>query len=68
MKSEITNRDKAYKKNWENRHPQIKAHRFMVNDKVLLRNQETNKWSTPYEKEPYIVIEINGSSIRARRR
>jgi len=34
---------------------------------VLIRNQTTNKWSSAYEKEPNVIIDINGSSITVRR-
>ncbi|XP_060601916.1 uncharacterized protein LOC132755133 [Ruditapes philippinarum] len=70
MEAEIADRDKAYKKNWENqnRHPKSMQHEFKINDKVLFKNREMNKWSTPYEKEHYIVTEVLGSSIKAQRK
>jgi hypothetical protein len=43
-------------------------HEFEINDKVLFKNREKNKWSTPYEKEHYIVTEVLGSSIKAQRK
>jgi transposase InsO family protein len=70
MEAEIADRDKANKKKWENqnRHPKSMQHKFKINDKVLFKNREMNKWSTPYEKEHYIVTEVLGSSIKAQRK
>lgn len=69
MDQSITNRDKEYKRKWasQHRHPKIKKHNFRLGDKVLLKKRKLNKWSTAHEREHYEIIEINGSTIAARR-
>ena len=70
MEKEITDKDKEYKKKWDNqnRHPKTRAHNFKIGEKVLLKKKKENKWSPAYEREHYIVIRINGSSIQAQRK
>ena len=70
MEREITIRDKEYKQKWEDRQKQSKYKRrhFEIGDKVLLWKRKVNKWSTAYEKEHYEIIEICGSSVKARRK
>ena len=69
MEKEITNKDKEYQKNWDkyHRHPVCKEHKFKIGDKVLLKRQKLNKWSPAHEKEYYVIIEMHGSSIKAKR-
>lgn len=65
----INERDKIYKmkiKNYaENKNTRV--HTFTIGDYVLLEQKKINKWTTPYEPEIYIVYNIKGSSIWARR-
>ena len=70
MEKEITDIDKEYKKKLDNqnRHRRIRAHNFKIGEKVLLKKKKENKWSPAYEREHYIVIRINGSSIQAQRK
>ena len=70
MEKEITFRDKQYKMRWDkqHRHPKCEEHRFKVGDKVLLKKRKVNKWSTAHEKDIYVIIEIHGSTITARRK
>ena len=69
MERNITKSDKDYKKNWSkyHRHPVCKEHEFKVGDKVLLKKRKINKWSSAHEKEHYVIVGIQGSSIKARR-
>ena len=41
--------------------------RLLLGDYVLVKQEKRNKWSMPYEPVFYIVHEINGSRITARR-
>ena len=70
IEREITNRDRIYKKKWDkyHRHPLVIKHHFTIGDKVLLRKRKQNKWSTAYEKEYYVIVEICGSTVKARRK
>ena len=70
MEKEITDKDKEYKKKWDNqnRHSRTNAHNFKIGEKVLHKKKKENKWSSAYEREHYIVIRINGSSIHAQRK
>ena len=70
MEKEITDKDRQYKKKWDDqhRHPKTKEHEFMVGEKVLLKKKKENKWSTAYEHEHYTVTEVDGSSIQAKRK
>ena len=70
MEQEITKRDKEYKRKWnkQQRHPKCKEHHFKIGDKVLLKKKKINKWCTCHEKQFYVIIEIHGSSITARRK
>ena len=65
----IKERDKIYKmkiKNYvENKNTRV--HTFTIGDYVLLEQKKINKWTNPYEPEIYIVYNIKGSSIWARR-
>lgn len=45
----------------------VKEHKFIVGDHVLLKQKEINKLSTAYEPAFYVVIRVDGSSIAARR-
>ncbi|MCG8034086.1 MAG: hypothetical protein JAZ03_18215, partial [Candidatus Thiodiazotropha taylori] len=62
-------RDHQYKmrvkSNAENKF--TKPHKLMIGDYVLLKQKKVNKWTTPYEPVRYIVLNIKGSSIWARR-
>ena len=53
MELEITQRDKEYKRSWENqhRHPTVQKHRFKIGDKVLLKKRKINKWSPAFERQ-----------------
>ena len=44
-----------------------KHREWKVGCKVLVKQQRENKFSTFYESEPYTVIAVNGTSIKARR-
>ena len=70
MELEITQRDKEYKRSWENqhRHPTVQKHRFKIGDKVLLKKRKINKWSPAFEKEFYKITGIRGSTIQAKRK
>lgn len=70
IETEITSRDQKYKKKWDKyrRHPQVIKHHFTIGDKVLLRKRKQNKWSTAYEKDYYVIVEIRGSTVQARRK
>ena len=54
-----------FKRNKENR--STKEHSFMVGDYVLLKQQERNEWTTAYEPNFYLIYQIDGSSVGARR-
>ena len=41
--------------------------KLLLGDYVLVKKQKKNKWSTPYEPIFYIVSDIQGSKITARR-
>ena len=70
MERQISKRDKEYKKKWSKQHrqPACRKSYFEVGDKVLLKRRKINKWSTPHEKENYVIVGVNGSAIRARRK
>ena len=70
MERQITKQDKEYKKKWSKQHrqPACRKSYFEVGDKVLLKRRKINKWSTPHEKENYVIVGVNGSAIRARRK
>jgi hypothetical protein len=66
---EIDERDAEYKmrikSSAENRN--TKPHQYRLGDFVLVKQFKTNKWSTPYQKEIYSIMQINGSQILCRR-
>ena len=70
MELEITQRDKEYKRSWENqhRHPTVQKHRFKIGDKVLPKKRKINKWSPAFEKEFYKITGIRESTIQAKRK
>ena len=70
MEREITNRDKEYKQKWDNqhRHPKVEKHKFKIGDRILLKKRKQNKWSSAFEKEPYSIIGISGSTIETKRK
>ena len=70
MERQISKRDKEYKKKWSKQHrqPACRKSYFEVGDKVLLKRRKINKWSTSHEKENYVIVGVNGSAIRARRK
>ena len=43
----------------------VKLSNIKVGDQVLLKQTKVNKFSTPYEVEPYTVNEVKGSQITA---
>jgi hypothetical protein len=43
-----------------------KPHSFQVGDTVLVRQKRVNKLSSPYNKHPYTIVKIKGSTITAR--
>ncbi|XP_053391998.1 uncharacterized protein K02A2.6-like [Mercenaria mercenaria] len=69
MERNIKINDECYKQKWRNdlRHPKCKSHDFKIGDKVLLRQDKRNKWTTPCEENYYIILQVNGSEIGARR-
>ena len=40
---------------------------FKVGDTVLVKQHKTNKFSTPFDSQPYTITKINGSMITAKR-
>ena len=60
-------KDRQYKEKMTDDGGSSKEHNFVVEDHVLLRQRERNKWSTPYEPVFYTVIKISGSAITAPR-
>ena len=36
---------------------------LMEGDKVLLKQQRVNKWSTSFESQPYEIVEKMGNSV-----
>ena len=44
-----------------------REHHFIVGDYVLLKQKKVNKWSTPFEAAFYIIFQVHGSSIGAKR-
>ena len=48
-----------------NKGTNVKPHSLQVGDRVLLQQKKTNKLSTRYEVEPYIVQEVKGTQIIA---
>jgi len=69
MEKEITASDKRYKDKWfcNERRQKAGHHSINVGDKVLLSQKKKNKWTTSYKEEMYIVFQVDGSSIGARR-
>ena len=70
METQITRRDIEYKKKWDNhhRHPICRKSNFKVGEKVLLKRKKINKWSAAHEREYYMIVGVNGSAIKARRK
>lgn len=65
---EITELDQQYKrkmKGYADRNPLERN--FVKGDHVLVKQMKRHKLSTAYEPQFYVVIEVNGSSIKARR-
>ena len=65
----VNKRDEEYKQkikqNAQNKN--TKQHDFIIGDHVLLKQKETNKWSTAFEPAFYTITQINGLGIAARR-
>ena len=70
VETQITRRDIEYKKKWDNhhRHPVCQKSNFKVREKMLLKRKKINKWSAAHEKECYMIVGVNGSAIKARRK
>ena len=68
-KEEINKHDQEYKEKIkarrENRN--TRPHNIIKGDCVLVEQTRQTKWSLPYQPNFYIVTEVNGSSIKARR-
>lgn len=60
-------RAKAKVKHYGDKNNHAKHRQWEVGSKVLVKQQRENKFTTFYEAEPYTIIGIHGSSIRARR-
>jgi len=58
---------KAVQKKYKDAKSYVKPHTIEINDQVLLKQQQT-KSNSPYDPEPYKVVEINGHQITADRK
>lgn len=63
---EFTNQQKKSKqKEYADKKRHTKPHNFSAGDLVLCKQQKSDKYTTPYEKEPYKITQIIGSQITA---
>ena len=63
---EMRDQDKEKKmkiKDYADLRRNAKENSLAEGDKVLLRQQRVNKWSTPFESQPYEVINKHGNSV-----
>ena len=65
----IDQKDAEYKEKMRRKREgrQMKEGRLLLGNYVLVKQPKRNKWSTPYEPVFYIVNDIQGSRITARR-
>lgn len=64
----ISTRDCAAKQQMKGRADEkhnAKSHKFSIGDLVLVKQKKTNKFSTPFQPQPFRIIEINKSMITA---
>ena len=66
---DINKRDQEYKIQMQaaTMNKNTKPHNLIKGDCVLVEQKKINKWSLPYEPIFYSVIEVNGSTVTARR-
>ena len=63
---EVRDRDrgkKAKMKDYADRQRYVEESDLMEGDKVLLKQQRVNKWSTSFESQPYEIVEKMGNSV-----
>ena len=67
--SEIDRRDHEYKRKMKEQreNKQYQKNNLILGDYVLVKQPKRNKWTTEFEPIFYMVIEIEGSKITARR-
>ena len=68
---ELCEADKQAKqkmKYYADRQRHTKPHDFVVGDIVLVKQTKSNKLTTPFHKDPYVITKVKGSMIIARRR
>ncbi|XP_052777873.1 uncharacterized protein K02A2.6-like [Mya arenaria] len=58
---------KAKMKSYADAKRHAKPATFNVGDSVLVKQHKTNKFSTPFDSQPYKITKINGSMITAKR-
>ena len=64
---EVNKKDAEYKEKMKKRNRNTKEHNLVRGDCVLVEQKKLNKWTTPYEPVFYSVINVNGSTVTARR-
>ena len=67
---EVIGRDTAEKqkmKVYVDSRRNAKPHHFRVGDPVLVKQKKSNKLSTPFHPEPYVITKVKGSMIIAKR-
>ena len=57
---------KAVQKKYKDAKPYVKHHQISTGDQVLLKQQQTKRHS-PYDPDPYTVIDVHGHQITANR-
>ncbi len=69
VNSDIDRRDAEYKRKMKEQreNKQYQKNNLILGDYVLVKQPKRNKWSTEFEPIFYMVIEIEGSKITARR-
>ena len=66
LDEEVRDRDRDKKckmKEYTDRARNAEGNSLVVGDKVLLKQQRLNKWTTPYESRPYELIDKRGNSF-----
>ena len=67
---EVRNRDELYKKKVKSNHDKrhrSKQHTFKIGDAAVVKRERKRKAETPFEPYIYIITEIRGSTIHAKR-
>ena len=57
---------KAVQKKYKDAKPYVKHHQISTGDQVLLKQQQTKRHS-PYDPDPYTVVDVHGHQITANR-